>query len=68
MMAFLLIAQGRSGQLQKDLIQRWFAHRNIAQLSILGDDIDYLRHDTINNGRSDLQTSSLSHPFRENNF
>src|SRR2546426_106042 len=58
-MTFLLIAQGRSGQLQKDLIQRRFAHSDIAQLSILGDDIDDLWHDMIDTGRSDLQTSSL---------
>src|SRR5260370_10744595 len=58
-MADLLIAQGRSGQLQKDLIERRFAHSNIAQLSILGDDIDDLRHDMVDTGRSDLQASSL---------
>src|SRR5260370_17956791 len=57
-MADLLIAQGRSGQLQKDLIERRFAHSNIAQLSILGDEIDNLRTDMVPTARSALQPSS----------
>src|SRR6266699_2616895 len=59
LISFFLIAQSCSGQLQEDLIQRRFAHSKIAQLCILGDDIDDLRHDMIDPSRRDLHASSL---------